>query len=222
LAKLEKRLAGIWLFGNGRPVSGSRIARRIGDAAEQRPIGLRAQPLVAAEDEGAVLDDRAAGRHACLRLVARLLPEIVLGIQGVVAAIVVRRRAESIGPRLGDDGDDGLSLSVLGGERIAQDVHLLDGVERRVQRQVVEAKRADVDAVDRVVGRTVAAAFNRHVLAAAAAGGAELRAAVERLRRDARRERREGERVAAGDRQILDRLLANRLADRRVRDLKQR
>src|SRR5260221_615965 len=83
--------------------------------------------------------------------------------------------------------------------------------ERRVERQVVEAERADVHAVDRVVGRAVSAAFDGDVLAAAAAGGAELRAAVERLRRHAGGERGKGEQVAPGDRQVLDLLLRNRL-----------
>jgi hypothetical protein len=59
-------------------------------------------------------------------------------------------------------------------------------------------------------------------LTATAAGRTELRAAVERLRRHARRQRGEREKISAGDRQIFNLLLADRLTDRGVRHLQQR
>src|SRR5262249_4941808 len=91
-------------------------------------------------------------------------------------------------------------------------------VERRVERQIVESQRADVDAVDGVVRRAVASTFDGHVLTAAAARGAKLRAAIERLRRHSRGQRRERQQSSAGDRQVVDLPLTDAWAVRRSGD----
>ena len=195
--------------------------RRIRHARKQRLVLIGSEPFVRAEEERAVLQRRPAERRTSLRAVARFLTEEVRRLVGGVAHVVVTGSAEAVRSRLRDDRDDGLTLSVLGGERVAEHVDFLHGVERRVQRDVVEAQRADVHAVDGVVGRAVAAAFDRHELTAAAAGGAELRAARERLRRDAGRQRRERQQVSAGNRQIFDLFLRDGLTHRRVRHLQE-
>ena len=74
-----------------------------------------------------------------------------------------------------------MSLAVLGGERIAEHGHFLNGINRRRQRQIVEPQRPDVDAVHGVIRRAVTATLDRHVLVPAAARRAELRPAIEGL-----------------------------------------
>ena len=115
-----------------------------------------------------------------------------------------------------------MTLAVLGAEGIPENVDLLHGVERRVQRQVVESQRAHVHAVDGVVGGTVSTALDGHVLTAAAPRRSELRASIEGLRRHARRQRGERQQASSGNRQILDLLLGDGLAHRRVGRLEQR
>ena len=160
---------------HAREVAGQE--RGIGHAGEQRPGLFRPQPLVRPEREHLVLDQGTAEREPGQLPVARLLPEVVLGLEARVAEIIVAGTGEPIRAGLGHDRHDGLSLSVLRCECVSQHVDFLHRVERRVQRQVVEAQRSHVHAVDRVIGGAVASTFDCHVQAAAAARGAELRAA---------------------------------------------
>ena len=195
---------------------------RVRHNREQRLSRCRSQPLIAAEEEEPIVHQRPAAGGAGLRAIARFLTEVVGRLGARVAHVVVGGAARTVRSRLRHDRNDGLSLAVFGGERIPQHVHFLHRVERRVQRQVVESQRAHVDAVDGVVRGTVAAALDGHVLTPAAARRAKLRAAVEGLRRHAGRQGRERQQASSGDRQVLDLLLGDGLAHRRVGRLQQR
>ena len=207
VANFEKRLEGMTFPGNGRPVSGSVIAAspeklpascvRVRHNREQRLSRCRSQPFIAAKEEELVLHHRPTAGGASLRAIARFLTEVVGRLGARVTHVVVGRAVELVRSGLGHDRNDGLPLAVLGGERVSKDVDFLHRVERRVERQIVESQRADVDAVDGVVRGTVAAALDGDVLAAAAAGRAELRASIERLRRHARGQRRERQQAPA-------------------------
>ena len=195
-----------------------------GHRREKRTALSRAQAFESAEHEHLVGHHRSAGGESVLVALVRRLRrgKVVLRVESVVARELVGRAAEAVRSRLRDDGDDRLPLAILGGERIAQKAHFLHRVERRVQRQIVEAQRPDVDAIDRVIGRTVTAPFDGHVLVATAAGSAELSASIERLRRDAGGERGERQHAATIQRQILDHLFRDDLTDRRALRLQQR
>ena len=219
------------LPGNGWPVQ--RIANRRGErrevsrqkrlarhAAQERLPLNRSQSLVGAKHEELVAHDRpAAGGAELVALVFRLgRREEVFRIEPIAAIELVGGAVQLVGARLRDDGDDRLALPVLGGERVAKQAHFLHRVDGRVQRQVVEAQRSDVHAVDRVVGRAVASAFDGDELIAAP----ELRVAREVSGRHARRERRQRQHGAAVQRQIFDLLLVDDLSDRGALRLQQR
>ncbi len=142
------RLAGIVLFGNGCPVSGSRMRGREDAAplvrghhvAGAQHALLQPRALVIREEEHAVPHQRPAEVAAELVLLVgglRLvggLGEVVDGVHPIVAVEVVRRAAEAIGAGLGAD-DDGRARrpAVFGGVGTGDDLELVDRVHRRTR-----------------------------------------------------------------------------------------
>ena len=214
-------------------LAGQRIANRRGERGEvARQKGLArhapqerltlngSQPFVGAKHEELVAHHRpAAGAAELVALVFRLgRREEVLLIELIAAVELVGRAVHLVGSRFRDDGDNRLALAIFGGERVAKQAHFLHGVDRRVQRQIVEPQRPDIHAVDRVVGRAVTSAFDRDELIAAP----ELRVAREVPGRHARRERRQRQHGAAVQRQVFDLLLVDHLSDGCALRLQQR
>ena len=222
-AKFENRLGGNDVA--RERLAGQRIANRRGQrgkiarqkgrarhAAQERLPLDGSQPFIGAKDEELVVHHRpSAGGAELVALVLRLgRREEVLRIEPIVAVELVAGAVQLVGARLRDDRDDRLALAVLGGEGVAKEAHFLDGIDGRVEREIVESQRSDIHAIDRVVGRAVASAFDGHELIAAP----ELGVAREIPRRDARRERGQREHGTAVQRQVFDLLLADDLSDR--------
>ena len=133
-------------------VAGPHLGRRHG--ADERVRRGVARPLVAAEEERAVADDRPAERAAELVVAkrrlreARLLREILLLVEGVIPEELECRPLELVRARLDRERDDpARGVPVLRAEVRALDTELLDGIDRRAQR----LRRAGVEAHDVVV-----------------------------------------------------------------------
>ena len=221
----RERQAGQWVDDRGRDARKVAVQQRLrGHRREESTPLSRAQAFVPAEHEHFVGHNRSPGRKSVLVPLERRLRrgKVVLRVESVVARELVGRSAEAVRPRFRDDRDDRLPLTIFSRERIPEKTHFLHRVERRVQRQVVEAQRPDVDTIDRVIGRTVTAPFDGHVLVTTAAGSAELRASIECLRRNAGGERGERQHAATIQRQILDHLFRDDLTDCRALRLQQR
>ena len=213
-------------------------AERRVDECEQRrvdraeAIGLLGLPVdllvVGEEEEGLVADDRAAQRGAEL-----VLPEIgaeaagpaageavgEIGREGVVLAEVVRRAAQPVGARLGDDVEEPAARPAeLGVRAVGDDDEVLDRVEvERERRALAAALLAEEGIVE------VGAVHRDVVVDAALAADADLVAVGALHDRHVRRERREVEDVAPVVRQSLHGLdaepggrLRRRHVDRRL------
>ena len=220
------------LPGNGWPVSGSRT---IVDEPEKSPcqpatvgdrgrdlhfaVGL-ARPLVAAEEEQLVAHHRSAGGDAELvALVYRLgRCKVILRVERLVAEVLVGGAVVRVGARLGDHRHHRRTLAIFGRERVAQHVHFLHRVDRRIQRHVVEPERAHVDAVNGVVGRAVASALDRDELIAAAV----LRVLLEAAAGDPRRRGGDVQQRPPRHRQGLEHLFVDHRAYGGARRLQQR
>ncbi len=166
------------------------------------------------------MDDRtSAGAAKRIALVFGLgRRKVIFRVEAVAAVELVGRAVQLVRAGLGHDRHDGLSLAVLGGERVSKQADFLHRIDRRVQRQVVETQRPHVHAVDRVVGGTVAPALDGDELVPAS----ELCIAREVSRRHTGRERGERQHGAAVQRQVLDLLLVDDLPDGCVLRLQQR
>ena len=154
----------------------SAARRHVRDRAAGR-CGL-ARALVIGEEEGLVVDDRAAGRAAELVLVERRarqagrIGEEVVGVEIVVAQKLEDRAVKLIGAAL-DGGVDHRAGGVaeLGGEVVGLDLELLYRVDRGDYRDAVASDGAGVrdgvvvDAIERdfVGGEAPAAGDERQI-----------------------------------------------------------
>jgi hypothetical protein len=180
-----------------RPLGGGRHGGRRGDALRV------AQPLVVSEEERAVLLQRAAHRTAELVLfeLLRLLREVALGVECVVADELVEAAAEAVAPRAGDDAGRGAAgAAELRRRALGEDAELGDGVHRNAQRvaavHAVLVLRA-VHEVGVLLGTLAVHGIGLPLPEAAARGGH-----AGRERRDAGLQQPELGEVAAVERQI--------------------
>jgi hypothetical protein len=191
----------------------------VGDDRDARDALELAQPLVAAEEEGLVLDDRAAEGEAELVAPELRLPvvEEVARVQVVVAQELEDRPVEGVGAGLGDGEEDAPGgAAVLGAVAVGEHPELFDGLDadeqplgaaRRVVERVVECRPVELEEV--LAG---ARARDREARAAPRVGRLRARAAVDH----AGLEQDELRHVAPVEREVTNLLVVNDRAQGRV------
>src|SRR5208283_1131342 len=142
-----------------------------------------AAPFIGTKEERSVLPDGAAERGAKLILVELRLDgiEIALGIENLVAEILVNIAVKRVGTGLGYDIDDGARVpSIFGIEGIGNDAEFRNRIGRRLHRRRVHKLIVGIATVDAEIVGPSAAAIHRHgtrriAAVKCAAAGPELR-----------------------------------------------
>ena len=143
----------------------------------------------------------------------------LFALSACVAVELEGRSAQVVGAGLGDDVDHGAAgAAVLGGERVRVDLEFLHRVLAELVRGTSGAGAADGLAEERVV--VVRPVDDQAVERAALTGEADIAGAD--VARDAGREQREVDEVAAIDGQVLHRRFGDRRADLRAAGLEDR
>ena len=190
------------------------------DDAGHGITGVDAQPLIVAEEEQLVADERTADRAAEFVLIERVLRlrwvlEIVPCVQLIAAVVQIARSMERIRAALGHGNQNAAArFPVLGRHAVGFDPELLNRIDGRIERLAAEHRRGHRGAVENVVliARPVAVDPQVAVVAAAVA---------RRLLRDAGRERDQRKQIATGW-QLLDLLLRHGLTEIGLLGLQQR
>ena len=165
--------------GDGESLRGGNLRLRRNGQGEIRADAL-ALSFISEEKEQLVFDDRAAERAAEIVVVETRLRvrravglqfriEVIAGVEGGVAIVLVERTVKLIGARARDDVDDRAAISSVLGAELRLQVELLNGVERQqcsgragdahlVQRGIIEERIVVVGAVEIVVVGTIAIA----------------------------------------------------------------
>jgi hypothetical protein len=212
-----------WLAGRAagdrRPAEVARALEGGGHELRARGPALLAVQLLGDEEVELVVDQGAAEGPAEVVAIegvlglARLLQEVVRGVQRVVAPEVEGAAVERVLAAAGDDVDlRARGLAELGAVAVAMDLELLDGLDRGVDEdRAVAADVVVVGAVDRP-----------HVGVDRAPGDGEVDAAHEALvgdvearlgLADAGHQQRELDEVAAVERQLADLLAGDEAGD---------
>ena len=215
----------------------ARPRRRARHGLHDVPAGVQPVPFVAAEEEGAVLDDRPAdGAAELVQLQQRLGPdrrdavveradrvEVIARVERVVAQVLEHAAVEAVAARLGDDAHLAAGAGAELGRVAARfDAEFLDVLEARLQLErravlAVHIARRGVD--DR--GTLDAVVLDDVLFVGPAREADVLPGAVARVLR-AGRLQQQLRHLAAVDRQALHLALADVGADARRADVEDR